>query len=40
MSRSLAIIQTRASSHDPGMRQFSIGPDGISLEDTAIPGTM
>jgi circadian clock protein KaiC len=39
MSRSLAIIKTRASNHDPAMRQFSIGPDGISLKDTAIPGT-
>jgi hypothetical protein len=38
MSRSLAIIKTRASNHDPAMRQFSIGPDGISLEDTVIPG--
>jgi circadian clock protein KaiC len=38
MSRSLAIAKTRASNHDPVMRQFSIGPDGISLEDTAIPG--
>ena len=40
MSRSLAIAKTRASNHDPVMRQFSIGPDGISLEDTAIPGEM
>ena len=38
MSRSLAIVKTRASNHDPAMRQFSIGPDGISLEATAIPG--
>ena len=38
MSRSLAIAKTRASNHDPVMRQFSIGPDGISLEDPAIPG--
>jgi hypothetical protein len=38
MSRSLAIVKTRASNHDPAMRPFSIGPDGISLEDTAIPG--
>jgi len=39
MNRSLAIIKTRASNHDPAMHPFSIGPDGISLEDTAIPGT-
>ena len=38
MSRSLAVVKTRASNHDPAMRQFSIGPDGISLEATAIPG--
>ncbi|HET9081036.1 MAG TPA: ATPase domain-containing protein [Trebonia sp.] len=38
MSRSLAIFKTRASNHDPAMRQFSIGPDSISLQDTAIPG--
>jgi circadian clock protein KaiC len=37
MSRSLAIIKTRASSHDPAMREFSIGSDGISLLDAAIP---
>ena len=37
MSRSLAITKTRASSHDPAMRQFSIGPDGISVGGTAIP---
>jgi circadian clock protein KaiC len=37
MSRSLAIVKTRASNHDPVMRQFSIGPDGISLEAAAIP---
>ena len=36
-SRSLAIIKTRASTHDPATRQFSIGPDGISLEATANP---
>lgn len=36
-SRSLAIIKTRASTHDPAIRQFSIGPDGISLEAAAIP---
>jgi KaiC/GvpD/RAD55 family RecA-like ATPase len=38
MSRSLAIIKTRASNHDPAIRQFSIGPDGISLADIARPG--
>jgi circadian clock protein KaiC len=31
MNRSLAIVKTRASNHDPAMRHFSIGPDGISF---------
>ena len=38
VNRSLAIVKTRASHHDPAMRPFSIGPDGVSLADTAIPG--
>jgi circadian clock protein KaiC len=39
MIRSLAIVKTRASSHDPAMRHFSIGPDGIALAATAAdPG--
>jgi len=38
MSRSLAITKARASSHDLAMRQFSIGPDGISVGGIAIPG--
>jgi circadian clock protein KaiC len=37
MSRSLAVIKTRASTHDPAMRPFSIGPDGISLAEAATP---
>jgi circadian clock protein KaiC len=37
MNRSLAVIKTSASNHDPAMRQFSIGPDGISLDDTPSP---
>jgi circadian clock protein KaiC len=40
MSRSLAVVKTRASSHDPDMRQFSIGPNGINLADPALAGTM
>lgn len=36
MTRSLAIIKTRASSHDPAMRQFTIGPDGIIISDTDL----
>jgi circadian clock protein KaiC len=38
VSRALAVLKTRASSHDPAMREFSIGPDGISIGDIAIPG--
>jgi circadian clock protein KaiC len=37
-SRSVAVIKTRASSHDSAMRQFSIGANGISLGDIATPG--
>lgn len=33
LSRSLAIVKTRASHHDLAMRQFSIGRDGINLGD-------
>jgi circadian clock protein KaiC len=33
MTRSLTIIKTRASSHDPAMRQFTIGPGGIAISD-------
>jgi len=33
MSRSLAVLKTRASSHDADMRLFSIGPGGITIED-------
>jgi circadian clock protein KaiC len=33
MSRSLAIVKTRASGHDQAMREFSIGPDGIRIGD-------
>lgn len=35
MARSLAIVKTRASSHDPGVHPFTIGRGGISL---AVPG--
>jgi circadian clock protein KaiC len=37
IGRSLAVVKTRASNHDPALRRFSIGPDGIGLEDTARP---
>lgn len=37
MSRSLAVVKTRASAHDPAMRLFTIGPDGINLGDSTPP---
>jgi circadian clock protein KaiC len=37
MTRSLAIIKTRASNHEPAMRHFTIGPDGITISDTSTP---
>jgi len=38
MSRSLAVIKARASSHDPGTRPFTIGPGGIAIGDPPAPG--
>ena len=32
MNRSLTVIKTRASGHDPAMRSFTIGPDGITID--------
>jgi circadian clock protein KaiC len=32
IKRTISVIKTRASHHDPGTRQFLIGPDGIVLE--------
>jgi circadian clock protein KaiC len=39
MHRSLAIIKTRASSHDSAMRPFTIGPGGITIGDAQMPPT-
>lgn len=33
LSRSMAVVKTRASRHDPAVRRFVIGPAGIVLED-------
>jgi circadian clock protein KaiC len=33
MSRSLTVAKTRASSHDPAMRPFTIGSGGITVAD-------
>ncbi len=32
IKRTMSVIKTRASRHDPAVRQFLIGPDGIVLE--------
>jgi circadian clock protein KaiC len=32
ISRTIAVIKTRASRHDPGVRTFRIGSDGITLD--------
>jgi circadian clock protein KaiC len=37
ISRAMAVIKSRASYHDPGIRQFKIGPDGIVLAGSALP---
>jgi circadian clock protein KaiC len=34
ISRTIAVIKTRASRHDPGVRKFVIGPQGIVLDDS------
>ena len=33
VKRALSVIKTRASGHDPAMRQFSVGPAGITIND-------
>jgi circadian clock protein KaiC len=33
ISRTMAVIKTRASQHDPTVRKFVIGPQGISLDE-------
>jgi circadian clock protein KaiC len=38
ISRTMAVIKTRASRHDPTVRRFVIGPEGIVL-DGALPAT-
>jgi circadian clock protein KaiC len=31
IKRSIAVIKTRASAHDPGIREFTISGDGIAI---------
>ena len=38
IGRTIAVIKTRASRHDPTVRKFVIGPQGIVL-DEVLPGT-
>ena len=38
ISRTIAVIKTRASRHDPMVRKFVIGPQGIALDDF-LPAT-
>jgi circadian clock protein KaiC len=33
VKRALSVIKTRASGHDPAMREFSVGPAGITISD-------
>jgi circadian clock protein KaiC len=33
INRAMSVIKSRASHHEPGIRQFLIGPDGIALAD-------
>jgi circadian clock protein KaiC len=35
IGRVMSVIKSRASHHEPGIRQFMIGPDGIVLSDEA-----
>ena len=38
ISRTMSVIKTRASRHDPAVRKFIIGPQGITL-DESLPAT-
>ena len=33
VKRALSVIKTRASGHDPAMREFSVGPAGVTIND-------
>ena len=33
IKRTMAVIKTRASRHDPTVRKFVIGPQGVVLDD-------
>jgi circadian clock protein KaiC len=38
MTRSLTVVKTRASGHDPATREYTLGPDGISIGDAIRVG--
>jgi circadian clock protein KaiC len=37
-ARSIAVIKTRATTHDPAVRRFTIGSEGILLDEPASTG--
>ncbi|HSO93015.1 MAG TPA: ATPase domain-containing protein [Candidatus Dormibacteraeota bacterium] len=39
INRAMTVIKSRASHHDPAIRQFRIGPRGIVLADTSLSPT-
>jgi circadian clock protein KaiC len=38
VKRALSVLKTRASSHDPAVREFAISPAGITINDTIAAG--
>jgi circadian clock protein KaiC len=38
VKRALSVIKTRASGHDPAVREFAISPAGITINDTIAVG--
>ena len=39
ISRTIAVIKTRASRHDPMVRKFAIGPQGVVLDEVRLSGS-
>jgi hypothetical protein len=35
VARTLTVLKTRATSHDPRVRQFQVTPKGITLDDAS-----
>ncbi|MGN6177142.1 MAG: RAD55 family ATPase [Streptosporangiaceae bacterium] len=38
VKRALSVMKTRASSHDPAVREFTISPAGVTINDTIATG--